>query len=321
MYTLYVLTLIGIVYLIIKLQTKKLKQRQKELEQKIDIATKDIREQKHIIEEKHKEITDSINYAERIQRSFMATKELLDENLKEYFVFFKPKDVVSGDFYWASVLSPSPLGRVGEGIFALATADSTGHGVPGAIMSLLNITSLESAIKEGYTQPADILNSTRKTIIERLKKDGSEEGGKDGMDCSLVSFDFKHKKLSYAAANNSVWIVRHASSSAVEHKSQLIALVANRMPVGKHEKDKTPFTQHEFDLQPGDMVYTLTDGFADQFGGKKGKKFKYKQLEELLISISDRSMAEQKQKLDEVFENWKGNLEQVDDVCLIGVRV
>ena len=311
MYTVYVFTLIGIVYLIIKQQTKKLKQRQKELEHKIDIATEDIREQKHIIEEKHKEITDSINYAERIQRSFLATKELLDENLAStgsatdsYFVFFKPKDVVSGDFYWASKLSNDN--------FALVTADSTGHGVPGAIMSLLNITSIESAIKDGFTQPADILNVTRQTIIERLKKDGSPEGGKDGMDCSLVSFDFKNKKLIYAAANNPVWIIRDKT---------FIVLAADRMPVGKHDKDSVPFTQHELDLQSGDMVYTLTDGFPDQFGGPRGKKFKYKQLEELLLSIAHESMGIQEQKLEEVFENWKGNLEQVDDVCVVGIRI
>jgi serine phosphatase RsbU (regulator of sigma subunit) len=183
---------------------------------------------------------------------------------------------------------------------------------PGAIMSLLNITSIEAAIKDGFLQPAEILNITRQTIIERLKKDGSAEGGKDGMDCSLVSFDFRNKKLLYSAANNPVWIIRD---------NTFIALPADRMPVGKHDKDIVLFSQHEFDLQSGDMVYTLTDGFPDQFGGAKGKKFKYKQLEELLISISHESMEIQKQKLEEVFENWKGNLEQVDDVCVIGVRI
>jgi tetratricopeptide (TPR) repeat protein len=155
-----------------------------------------ITEQKHLVEEKHREITDSINYAERIQRSFLATKELLDENLNDYFILFKPKDVVSGDFYWASILN--------NGCFALVTADSTGHGVPGAIMSLLNITSLEKAI-EYVDNPNEILNHTRTTIINRLKKDGSEHGGKDGMDASLIVFDFKAKQLHIAAANNPVW--------------------------------------------------------------------------------------------------------------------
>ena len=143
----------------------------------------EVENQKHLIEEKHKEITDSINYAERIQRSFLATKKLLDDNLNEYFVYFQPKDVVSGDFYWAAKLSTNN--------FLLATADSTGHGVPGAIMSILNISSLEKAVEQGLLEPSEIFNHTRKTIIERLKKDGSEHGGKDGMDCSLISFDFK----------------------------------------------------------------------------------------------------------------------------------
>jgi serine phosphatase RsbU (regulator of sigma subunit)/Tfp pilus assembly protein PilF len=262
-----------------------------------------IEKQKDFIEEKHKEITDSINYAERIQKSFLATQEHLNENLREYFILFKPKDVVSGDFYWSATLS--------DGRFALVTADSTGHGVPGAIMSLLNITSLEKAI-ETLNNPSDILNSTRKTIIERLKKDGSEHGGKDGMDASLTVYDFKNKKLIIAAANNPVWIVRG---------NETIEIKADKMPVGKHDKDSVSFTQQEIDLQTGDGVYTLTDGFPDQFGGEKGKKFMSKNLRELLAANSSLSMHEQKQLLEKTFANWIGNLEQVDDVTIIGVRV
>jgi serine phosphatase RsbU (regulator of sigma subunit) len=260
--------------------------------------------QKHLVEEKHKEITDSINYAERIQRSFLATKQLLDENLKDYFVFFQPKDIVSGDFYWASKLSNDN--------FALVTADSTGHGVPGAIMSLLNITSIESALKDGFTSPSEILNDTRKMIIDRLKKDGSAEGGKDGMDASLICFDFKNNKFSYSAANNPIWIVR---------EKQILELSPDKMPVGKHDKDFVPFTQHEIELQKGDVVYTLTDGMPDQFGGPKGKKFMYKKLKELLVSIAHLPMQEQKETLQTALNNWKGDLEQVDDVCVIGVSV
>ncbi|MEO6301924.1 MAG: tetratricopeptide repeat protein [Bacteroidia bacterium] len=258
----------------------------------------------HLVEEKHKEITDSINYAERIQRSFIATKEILAANLKDHFVFFKPKAIVSGDFYWA--------GKLSNGNFVLATADSTGHGVPGAIMSLLNITSLESAIKDGFTDPSEILNDTRKTIIERLKKDGSAEGGKDGMDGSLISFDLKNNKFTYSAANNPVWVVR---------ENQIIELEPDKMPIGKHDKDHISFTQHEFYLQKNDVVYTLTDGMPDQFGGTKGKKFMYKNLKTLLISIANLSMNEQKTILLNSLNEWKGNLEQVDDITLIGVRV
>lgn len=258
----------------------------------------------HLVEEKHKEITDSINYAERIQRSFIATEEILAANLKDHFVFFKPKAIVSGDFYWA--------GKLSNGNFVLATADSTGHGVPGAIMSLLNITSLESAIKDGFTAPSEILNDTRKTIIERLKKDGSAEGGKDGMDGSLISFDFKNNKLTYSAANNPVWVVR---------EKQIIELEPDKMPIGKHDKDHVSFTQHEFTLQKNDVVYALTDGMPDQFGGPKGKKFMYKKLKELLILISNEPMAIQNQKLDVALNDWKGNKEQVDDICIVGVKV
>jgi tetratricopeptide (TPR) repeat protein len=263
-----------------------------------------ISHQKEMVEEKHKEITDSINYAERIQRSFLASSELLDSNLKEYFVFFQPKDVVSGDFYWASKLRNDN--------FILATADSTGHGVPGAIMSILNISSLERAVEQGLLEPAEIFNHTRTTIIERLKKDGSELGGKDGMDCSLISFDFNNSRLTYSAANNPVWIVR---------EDQIIELVPDKMPVGKHDKDHIPFTQHDVDLKKGDVVYTLTDGLPDQFGGPKGKKFMYKKLKELLITISSEPMKTQKQILVKTLNDWKGGLEQVDDVCLIGIRV
>ena len=270
-----------------------------------------IEEQKIIVDnaferlnEKNTEIMDSINYAERIQRSFLATKQLLDEYLKDYFVLFQPKDVVSGDFYWATELK--------NGRFLLATADSTGHGVPGAIMSILNISSLEKAIERNLTEPAEILNDTRNTIIDRLKKDGSAEGGKDGMDCSLISFDFINKNFIYAAANNPVWIVRdHA----------ILELRPDKMPLGKHDKDLIPFTQHTINTQTGDVIYTLTDGLPDQFGGPEGKKFMYKQLKELLINIAHLPMNEQQVLLKSSLNNWKGDLEQVDDVCIIGIRI
>ena len=273
------------------------------LEQKVIERTEEVVRQRHIVEEKHKEITDSINYAERIQRSFLASKDLLDENLKDHFVFFKPKDVVSGDFYFAEKLN--------NGSFLLATADSTGHGVPGAIMSLLNITSLEKAI-ENQDQPSDILNTTRKIIIERLKNDGSAEGGKDGMDCSVICFDFKKKKIIVSAANNPVWIVRG---------SETIEIKPDKMPVGKHDKQDVSFTQQTIDIKKGDVIYTLTDGFPDQFGGSLGKKFMSKKLRELLSKNANLPMEEQRTILENTFTSWVGDLEQIDDVTLIGVRV
>ena len=273
------------------------------LEQKVIERTEEVVRQRHIVEEKHKEITDSINYAERIQRSFLASKEILNENLKDHFVFFKPKDIVSGDFYFAEKLTNNN--------FLLATADSTGHGVPGAIMSLLNITSLEKAI-ENQDQPSDILNTTRKIIIERLKNDGSAEGGKDGMDCSVICFDFKKKKIIVSAANNPVWIVRG---------SETIEIKPDKMPVGKHDKQDISFTQQTIDIKKGDVIYTLTDGFSDQFGGSLGKKFMSKKLRELLSKNAHLPMEEQRTILENTFISWVGDLEQIDDVTLIGVRV
>jgi serine phosphatase RsbU (regulator of sigma subunit) len=323
-YITYIVLFIGFVYLIIRLSIRRLVKAKEKLEETVKERTAEVVSQKHLIEEKHKEITDSINYAERIQRSFLATKEVLDENLKEYFVFFQPKDVVSGDFYWASKLKNNQ--------FALVTADSTGHGVPGAIMSLLNITSIEKAV-ERYSNPAQILTQARKTIIERLKKDGSAEGGKDGMDCSLISFDFENNKLTYSAANNPVWIVRNVISSEVEKNTKgldyarpdsertLVELDPDKMPVGKHDRDSVPFSQNTIDLQKGDVVYALTDGMPDQFGGPKGKKFMYKRLKEFLVSIAHLPMSEQKEQIKTSLNDWKGELEQVDDVCLIGVRI
>jgi serine phosphatase RsbU (regulator of sigma subunit) len=262
-----------------------------------------LQQQKHVIEEKHKEITDSINYAERIQRSFLASKSLLDEALVDYFVFFRPKDVVSGDFYWASPLPNDS--------FAFCCADSTGHGVPGAIMSLLNIASIEKAI-EKYSEPHHILNETRRIIIERLKKDGSPEGGKDGMDCSLIILNAARTKMTFAAAHNPVWVVRN---------NELIEFKADKMPVGKHDKDQNSFVLQEFDLQQHDIIYTFTDGFPDQFGGPKGKKFMHKSLKELLLDNAQQPMQVQHNILSETLQQWKGNLEQIDDICIIGVRI
>ncbi len=294
-----------------------------------------IEQQKEIVEEKHKEITDSINYAERIQRSFLATTEMLDQHLKDYFVFFRPKDVVSGDFYWA--------GELNNGNFAFTCADSTGHGVPGAIMSILNISSLEKSI-EKETAPDQILNKTRKIIIERLKKDGSSEGGKDGMDCSLLVFNQDRTQLSFAAANNPVFILRFIVIANHEERSgkqsanneqiallptvvrndgkyELFEFKPDKMPVGKHDNDTESFTLHTTLLQKGDVIYTLTDGFPDQFGGDKDKKYMIKNLKELLLQIAHLPVQEQEQKLAEEFDKWKGANEQVDDVCIIGVRI
>ena len=300
-----------------------------------------IEEQRDIVEKAHKEIRDSIIYAERIQRSFLATDELLNNNLKDYFVFFQPKDVVSGDFYWA--------GKLANNNFAIVNADSTGHGVPGAIMSILNISSIEKAIENGFLKPSEIFSHTRATIIDRLSKDGSAEGGKDGMDASIISFDFENNSFSYTAAQNPIWILRKRRSNSSlhpelepgsHHKKQgvstieipgqtrnndnayeLIEIKPEKMPIGKHHNDTSPFVGGEFKTQKGDVIYSTTDGFQDQFGGEKGKKFKIKPFKTLLLSIAHLPMQEQKEILSQRFSSWKGKEEQVDDVCVIGVRV
>jgi ligand-binding sensor domain-containing protein/serine phosphatase RsbU (regulator of sigma subunit) len=301
-----------LIYGVFKWRTKALLVRQQELEQQVEERTAEVvlqkneaESQRHLVEEKNKEISDSINYAERIQRSLLANERLLSKYLNEYFIFFQPKDVVSGDFYWASLLN--------NGNLAFVNADSTGHGVPGAIMSMLNMNSLkESVVGKGLCEPHEILNNTRKIIKDTLANDGSEEGGKDGMDCSIVCFDLENNKIDFAAANNPVWIYR---------SGELIEFKPDKMPVGKHDRDSESFTKQSFDLQKGDIIYTLTDGMPDQFGGPKGKKYMYKALKELLIQIAPLSMQEQKSTLITEFNNWKADQEQVDDVCIIGVRL
>jgi two-component system, sensor histidine kinase LadS len=275
------------------------------LERKVEERTQEITLQKDIIEEKNKEILSSIHYAKRIQRALLASESLLNNNLPDYFILYKPKDIVSGDFYWADVAP--------DGKFLMLTGDCTGHGVPGAFMSLLNISIMhELTFGRNLSRPDLLLNTQRDAIIMALNPEGTDEVSKDGMDCVLCSYDFKNKKMEFACANNPLWIVRD---------KQLIEFKADKQPIGLHEGPKTDFTLHEVQLQAGDIVYTFTDGYADQFGGPKGKKYKFSQLKEKLVAISDKSMEEQKGILDKTFEEWKGNLEQVDDVLLIGIKI
>jgi len=277
-----------------------------ELERKnilIERQKKEVEHQKESVDEKQKEILDSIHYAKRIQRAVITSDTYISQYVKDYFVYYQPKDIVSGDFYWALHANNK---------FYLATADCTGHGVPGAFMSLLNISILNEVMIEKKITRADlILNEARKDIVKSLNPTGSEES-KDGMDCILACFDFKNLKLEYAAANNSFYIVRD---------NQLITCTADKMPVGKSFGDTEPFTLHLVDLQKGDTVYMLTDGLPDQFGGPKGKKYKYKQLEDLLIANNEKPLAKQREILNTSFSSWKGNLEQVDDVLLIGIKI
>ena len=257
-----------------------------------------ITEQKKVVEEKNKEILDSINYARRIQYTLLAHEEFLKENLPSHFVLFKPKDIVSGDYYWAAKKN---------NLFYFACCDSTGHGVPGAFMSLLNIGFLNEAITEkGISEPHAIFNYARERLINSISK----EDQKDGFDGILLCWNKTENKIMYAAANNPPLLIAEGSVSELPY---------DKMPVGKGETTNS-FTSHTINIKPNDSLYLFTDGYADQFGGPKGKKFKYKQLETLLLNISELNINDQKQKLDETFTKWKGPLEQVDDVCVIGLR-
>ncbi len=211
----------------------------------------------------------------------------------------------------------------------MAACDCTGHGVPGAFMSLLNITKLnEITYEKKIVRPDLILNQLREDIIKVLNPDGTEEG-KDGMDAVLCSFDFDNLKLEFAGANNALWIVRDGAngkrtaenSELPTPDSQLIAYKPDKMPVGAYIGKQTNFTLQSIELQKGDTIYLLTDGYADQFGGSKGKKFKSAQLKEVLIALNHLPMKEQQVALQQKLESWKGNLEQVDDILIIGVRV
>jgi serine phosphatase RsbU (regulator of sigma subunit) len=270
--------------------------------QKINIQLADqneeIHKQKELVEEKQKEIVDSINYAKQIQKTLLANHELVNQTIPDSFVMFQPKDIVSGDFYWAT--------RKGN-LFYLAVCDSTGHGVPGAFMSLLNISFLNEALNEkGLQKPNEIFDFVRDRLIANI----SQAGRKDGMDGILICID-GNGKITYAAANNGPLTI---SDGIVKE------FPADKMPVGKGEKED-PFTLYELPIKKGDMLYLYTDGYADQFGGPKGKKFKYKQLDELLLLNFKLPVIEQENMLIAKFEEWKGKLEQVDDVCILGIRI
>lgn len=294
------LSIIGVILLLISLRSNNQRRKANKL---LSIQKAEVEKQKHLVDEKQKEILDSINYAKRIQTALMANSKLLKDNLNDHFVYFRPKDIVAGDFYWAARLPDS---------FIYITADSTGHGVPGAFMSLLNISKLNDAINQRITRPDLVLNEVKDGIIKALNPEGSSEESKDGMDAILCRLDFRNMKLQYAAANNSFCIIRDKT---------IINCKADKMPVGKSHDDSNLFTYNEIALQKGDMIYTYTDGYGDQFGGPEGKKFMHKQLRSILTEIADLPVQEQEKMIHQRFETWKGDLEQVDDVLVIGVRV
>jgi serine phosphatase RsbU (regulator of sigma subunit) len=262
--------------------------------------------QKEMVDEKNKEITDSIRYAERIQKAVMPTEETFMKFFPESFVLFRPKDIVSGDFFW--------LHHTKDFIF-YATADCTGHGVPGGFMSMLGGSLLDEVIGDMSThEPADALDLLRIKIISALKQSSRAGENKDGMDMVLCRIKKDFSELTYAGAYNPLWIIS---------EGELKEYPADKQPVGFFDESPKQFTQHRIALKKGDVIYTFTDGFADQFGGPKGKKFKYRKFLDLVKEMNQNKfpLQQQKAKLTSAFEDWKNNLEQVDDVCVIGVRV
>ena len=291
--------LFGVFMYRVYFQKKKAHQLITKQKEQVEQKQGEIEFQKHVIELKQKEIVDSINYAKRIQYALLANEKLLSENLKSHFILFKPKDIVSGDFYWATEHDDN---------FYLAVCDSTGHGVPGAFMSLLSIGFLSEAIKEkAIQQPNEIFDYVRKRLIDSV----NNEDQKDGFDGVMMRINKTTNKVTYAAANNHPIII---SNGNLNH------LAYDKMPVGKGEKI-LPFTEFEIVSEKNATIYIYTDGYADQFGGEKGKKFKYKQLNEFLLSNSIKDMNKQSESLAWQFDKWKGDLEQVDDVCIIGIKI
>ncbi len=260
------------------------------------------------LEEKNKEILDSINYAKRLQEAILPSEKTWNTALPNSFVLYKPKDIVAGDFYWLEMVKDKVL---------FAAADCTGHGVPGALVSVVCSNALNRAVKEfNISDPGKILDKVRELVIETfVRKDSfgekSENEVKDGMDISLCVLNINTNEIKWAGANNPLWYVS---------QNNLTEIKADKQPIGKYAEEK-PFTTHTLQLNKGDMLYLFTDGYADQFGGPKGKKFKYKQLLELVLNIHKQNLPDQKKELESIFTNWRGKADQIDDVCIIGVKI
>lgn len=275
----------------------------RELEDKVQERTFEIQAQKEHIEKQNKEIKYSFDYAKKIQNTVLPGNEVFETLFGEHFIFFKPRDIVSGDFYWIS--------QNGSRI-VLTAADCTGHGVPGSLMSMLGITMLHEIVNEkGISDSNEILNQLRLSIARTLKQEGKIGEQKDGIDMALVIYDTKKKQLEFSGANNPIYIVRNG---------EMLEYKGNNMPVAYYER-MSDFSKYTIDMKQGDRVYMFTDGFPDQFGGPQGKKFKYRPFKDLLLEVHERPMEEQHRILSLIFDEWKGDLSQIDDVLVIGLRL
>jgi PAS domain S-box-containing protein len=265
-------------------------------------------EQQNIIEQQHKEIIESINYAKHIQNSIFLSPEQIQEFIPDSFILSKPKNIVSGDFYWMKKI---------DGKIFIAASDCTGHGVPGALVSIVGFKLLNKFIGEyKLTKPADILNQFKKeSLSENTQTDESRTVLKDGMDISLCAIDLNKMTMEYAGAYNPIYHVRNGT---------LTKLLVDKIPIHLFaNQNEKAFTNYELKLEPDDAFYLFSDGYSDQFGGIKGKKFTYKQFQELILSIHKLSMKKQKEKFDKTIEEWREmyDEEQTDDILVIGFKV
>lgn len=307
---LVIIILVLIIRSFIKYRVRKLEKERRILEEKVRERTSEIRKQKEIIEQhleeigrQKKAITDSIRYAQKIQKALLPPEHMVQKYLPEHFILFRPRDIVSGDFYWVR--------RKGQRII-VAAADCTGHGVPGAFMSMLGASFMNEIYNRNPGLPAsDILNQLRTMVKESLHQTGRTYETKDGMDMALAVIDMKKGQIDFAGAYNPLILVR--DGKIVEYK-------ADKMPIGIHIREDIPFTSTLVTLQENDMIYLFSDGYMDQFGEQKQKKFKSSRFKELLIQIAPRDVIEQKEILEKTFLQWKGNLEQIDDVLVVGIR-
>ena len=271
-----------------------------ELETRRDLAEK---QRDEIITQKN-ELTDSIKYARQIQSSLMPGSELFKKSFSDFFFLNKPKDIVSGDFYWISVKESKTV---------VAVSDCTGHGVPGAFMSMLGIGLLNEIVNEkNIVRPNLILNNLRDRVIKSHRQSGEDNETMDGMDIALITIDHGKRALQYSGAHNSLIKIRNNNLSEIR---------GDRMPVGSYLITDIPFTNHEIEIKANDSIYLFSDGYKDQFGWRNNRKLKHNKFLDLLLSIQNVPMKAQKILLENNLKNWMGDLEQIDDILVVGVQI
>jgi len=306
-YIIYIVVLVISITVIVRYNTKRLKEQNIKLEKIIAERTKEVEHQKQEIEEKNKEITDSINYAQRIQQAILAPIAEIKKVYKDLFIFFQPKDIVSGDFYWFHKISDTEI--------LIACADCTGHGVPGGFMSMICSDKLNDAAQK-TNDPAEILFHVNNNVKKALRQaESAEEGAnKDGMEIALLRIDFATKKVWYAGANRLLWILKKDAEDIEETKPTKASIASFTKPNFKYDG-------HEFQLSAGDLVYITSDGFPDQFGGPDGKKFMSKSMKKLILSIRNNSIPEQEKTIRDTINQWMQGYEQVDDLLVIAFKL